>query len=186
MSLRGGPRAFALLALVCAALGSAVAARAEPRSPAHGTLAPAGPAQAPGPARPSGAPAPRARASLPDIEREVMCPVCGVPLNLADSPQADRERAFIRALIAQGRTSAQIKQALVTQFGRGVLALPPSHGFDAAAYLVPLAAVVVLVALVALLLSRWRRRGRAAAPATPALPTDEARHLERDLARYDL
>jgi cytochrome c-type biogenesis protein CcmH len=44
------------------------------------------------------------RASLTDIEDEVMCPICGTPLNLAAAPQAERERAFIRRLIARGET----------------------------------------------------------------------------------
>src|SRR5690349_11463189 len=37
------------------------------------------------------------RASLPDIENEVMCPTCGVALSQSFSPQAERERDFIRA-----------------------------------------------------------------------------------------
>ena len=32
------------------------------------------------------------RTTLPDVEDEVMCVVCGTPLNLAQAPQADRER----------------------------------------------------------------------------------------------
>ena len=39
------------------------------------------------------------KTSLADIEDEVMCPVCGTLLQLSDSPQADRERVFIRRLI---------------------------------------------------------------------------------------
>ncbi|MGB7587413.1 MAG: hypothetical protein WBM00_01755, partial [Solirubrobacterales bacterium] len=40
------------------------------------------------------------RTSLPDIEDEVMCPICGTLLELSDSPQAQRERVFIARLIA--------------------------------------------------------------------------------------
>src|SRR4051794_29608804 len=57
------------------------------------------------------------RASLPDIEDEVMCPTCGVPLALAFSPQAERERQFIRDQIDRGRTKQEIKDALVAEFG---------------------------------------------------------------------
>src|ERR1700730_12237173 len=52
------------------------------------------------------------RPSLPTIERQVMCVTCKVPLNVAQSPQADRERAFIQGLIDAGQTEAQIKRAL--------------------------------------------------------------------------
>src|SRR5215210_6827071 len=105
----------------------------------------------------SGVAAP-ARATLPDVEDEVMCPVCGTPLNLAQAPQADRERTFIRALIARGATKSQIKRRLVDQYGPQVIATPPPRGFDLAAYLVPLLLGVAALALAAAALVRWRRR----------------------------
>jgi len=111
--------------------------------------------------------APAARASLPDIERQVMCAACGVPLNIAESPQADRERAFIQSLIAQGQDTAQIKRALVGQYGSRVLATPSHSGFGLTAYLVPIAVAAALAALLAVLLPRWRRRGPAPAAAGP-------------------
>ena len=39
------------------------------------------------------------RTSLPAIERQVMCVTCKIPLNVAQSPQANREREFIQGLI---------------------------------------------------------------------------------------
>src|SRR5205809_6278723 len=62
------------------------------------------------------------KTNLPDVEDEVMCPVCGTALNLSFSPQADRERAFIRRQIAAGKTKQQIIDALVAQYGTAVLA----------------------------------------------------------------
>ena len=57
-----------------------------------------------------------------------MCPVCGTTLELAsDSPQAIREREFIRGLIAEGRTKEEIKDALVAEFGEEVLATPTTR-----------------------------------------------------------
>ena len=41
------------------------------------------------------------RASLPDIEDEVMCVECGTPLNLSNAPVADREREFIEREIGE-------------------------------------------------------------------------------------
>jgi cytochrome c-type biogenesis protein CcmH len=136
----------------------------------------------------AGSPATASRPSLPAIERQVMCVTCKIPLDVAQSPQADRERAFIQSLIDGGETEAQIKRALVGQYGSGVLALPSAHGFALAAYLVPLAAVLGLLAALALLLPRWRHRARA--PAGPGAPeptpgsADSAR-LDADLARFD-
>ncbi len=131
---------------------------------------------------------PRPLTSLPQIERQVMCVTCKIPLNVAQSPQADRERAFIQSLIEEGRDEAEIKQSLVAQYGESVLGLPADHGFDATAYLVPLGAVVLLAAILLVLLPRWRRRARdrAAQSAAPeALSADDAARLEADLARFD-
>ena len=77
------------------------------------------------------------QASLPDIEDEVMCIVCGTLLAESESPQADRERALIRKLIAQGDSKDEIKDALVAQYGPRVLATPSGHGFDLLAWIVP-------------------------------------------------
>jgi cytochrome c-type biogenesis protein CcmH len=128
------------------------------------------------------------RPSLPTIERQVMCVTCKIPLNVAQSPQADRERAFIQSLIDGGQTEAQIKRALVGQYGSTVLALPSTHGFDLAAYLVPLAALLALVAVLAVLLPRWRTRALAAngkGTSPPTLSATDTARLDADLARFD-
>ncbi len=126
------------------------------------------------------------RAALTQIERQVMCVTCKIPLNVAQSPQADRERAFIQSLIDEGKDEAQIKAALVTQYGSTVLGLPSDHGFGIAAYLVPLAAVLALAGLLAVLLPRWRRRARGDTGEPPVpLPAADAERLESDLARFD-
>jgi cytochrome c-type biogenesis protein CcmH len=128
------------------------------------------------------------RASLPDIEDEVMCPICGTLLELSQSPQAQRERVFIRGLIARGETKQQIKDALVSEYGQEVLALPDDSGFDLTAYLVPILAFLAAVVALALGIARWRRAaGRGPRPPGPAAPTDEeSERLDADLARYDL
>ena len=130
------------------------------------------------------------KASLVDVEDEVMCVTCKIPLNIAEGPQPDRERALIRDLIDKGRTKEQIKSALVAEFGRDVLALPESDGVGLTAYAVPLALVALLAAGLALLLPRWRRRAPAgpeaegAGGAESALSSADARRLDEDLARY--
>ena len=141
----------------------------------------------------SSAVAAQPRASLPDIEDEVMCVECGTALNVSQAPSADRERAFIRRRIAEGKTKRQIKAALVAEYGRNVLGTPDSKGFDAANWLVP--AVLALVALLAVFTTarRWKRAGAsrdadgfAAGGDDRPLTPEEARRLERDMAGYDL
>jgi cytochrome c-type biogenesis protein CcmH len=134
------------------------------------------------------APTERPRASLPDVEDEVMCPICGTALNLSEAPQAERERAFIRREIARGRTKDEIKQALVRQYGRDVLATPDAEGFDLAAWVVPGAAIVIAAVALIFGVMRWRRRGAAAArePEPEPLGPDDIERLRADLERYDL
>jgi cytochrome c-type biogenesis protein CcmH/NrfF len=129
-----------------------------------------------------------AKPSLTTIERQVICVTCKIPLNVAQSQQADRERAFIQSLIDQGRSEGQIKRALVAQYGPSVLGLPAARGFNLAAYLVPVAVVVTLLALVALLLPRWRRRAgtdRRPPPEPPKLGAEDSARLDADLARFN-
>jgi cytochrome c-type biogenesis protein CcmH len=135
------------------------------------------------------------RASLPSVEREVMCVTCKIPLELAQSPQAERERAFIAKLIARGENDAQIKRALVAQYGPTVLALPAAHGFNLAVYLVPPLALIVVLGLLAPLLVRWRRAGGESAPGSPdaaradevprALSAEDAARVTADMSRYE-
>lgn len=126
------------------------------------------------------------RTSLNDIEDEVMCTVCGVPLNLAESvPQADRQRAFIRRLVAAGASKAEVKRRLVDQYGPAVLATPARRGFSLAAWAVPLLAGLAALVLLAVALPRWRRRPAAAPPPGAGISPAEARRLDEDLARYD-
>ena len=124
------------------------------------------------------------RANLPDIEDEVMCTICGTLLEESQSPQADRERALIRKLIAQGEDKDQIKDALVAQYGPRVLATPSGHGFDLAAWIVP--GLLIALAIVGLLAGAFRLVRRSPPPPAPAPldPADEAR-LDRDLSSYD-
>jgi cytochrome c-type biogenesis protein CcmH len=125
------------------------------------------------------------RASLPDIEDEVMCPICGTLLQLSAAPQAERERAFIRARIEQGQSKEQIKDALVEEYGPEVLATPDDRGFDLSAWIVP--ALGLLVAGIALGLGarRLARRGHGPGDEPAPLSAEDSARLERDLSTYE-
>jgi cytochrome c-type biogenesis protein CcmH len=125
------------------------------------------------------------QASLPDIEDEVMCVECGTALNVSTSVVADQERAFIRKQIALGKDKQEVKDALVEEFGPGVLADPPSSGFDLAAYLVPALLALLGVAGIAVAARRWRRNTAPAPEAGEPLDEEDARRLDAELAAYD-
>lgn len=126
------------------------------------------------------------RASLTDLEDEVMCVECGTPLEVSQSPVANQERAFITQQIAAGKDKAQIKAALVEEYGAQVLADPGSHGFNAALWIVPVGLVLLAASGIALALRRWRRVTPppvVEAPAPAALSDEDARRLDAELSR---
>ncbi|WP_028063624.1 cytochrome c-type biogenesis protein [Solirubrobacter soli] len=124
------------------------------------------------------------RASLPDIEDEVMCVECGTVLSVSSSPVAQQERAFIRAQIAAGKDKAQIKAALVDEYGEEVLAQPEADGFNAALWIVPIVLVVLAAAGIGVALTRWRRNSPGEtmeAEPPPELSAEDARRLDAEL-----
>jgi len=125
--------------------------------------------------------------NFPDVESQYMCVTCNIPLAEAESPQAERERAYLRQLIADGNNEAQIRRAMIAVYGEDVLALPPRSGFNLVAYVVPVAAVLALIAGLLFVLPRWRRRSVAAADGDDAAVVGEADNvrLNADMARFD-
>ena len=134
----------------------------------------------------AGAGAATPQTTISDVEDEVMCPICGTLLELADSPQARREKALIAELIAEGRSKDEIKDALVAEYGSEVLAEPEGSGFDLSAYLVPAIGFAIAVIALAIGVARWRRRPGERPPPTSRPDGDDDERLDADMARYDL
>src|SRR4051812_50172457 len=101
---------------------------------------------------------PPERASLPDVEDEVMCIECGTVLSVSNSPVAQQERDFIREQIAAGRDKEQIKTALVDEYGEDVIADPKTPWL----WIVPVALALIAAAGGAVAVPRRRP------PAPPA------------------
>jgi cytochrome c-type biogenesis protein CcmH len=132
------------------------------------------------------------RTTLGDIEDEVMCPICGTPLGLAqDAPQAQQQRAFIEEQIADCRSKEEIKRALVAQYGEGVLALPGDESGDddlgdVLVYAIPGAAILLALAGIGFAALRWRGGNDRAPRGEPGAPGRGSARLDADLERYDL
>ena len=120
-----------------------------------------------------------------DLEAEIVCPVCETTLDQSNAPIAEKMKTFIRARIAAGDSEQEIKDALVAEFGEGVLAQPPGGGFGLLAWLLPLAALVGGAVAVALLVRTWSRRRAAEADETAPLDPELERLVDEELARFD-
>ena len=119
-----------------------------------------------------------------DLEAELVCPVCETTLDQSNAPIAEQMTTFIRVRIAAGDTEQEIKDALVGEFGPGVLATPRKSGFGRLAWLLPLVALVAGAIAVGLRIRSWSRRRAPPDDATPLDPRLE-RLVDDELARFD-
>lgn len=130
------------------------------------------------------------QANLPELEDEVMCPICGTLLGLSRAPAAERQRVFIRGLIREGATKDEIKDALVAEYGPQVLALPDDEGINVWAYVVPVVIFVIAALSVLWAVISWRRNRKqqpTAGSSPPDVPaSSDSDRLDEDMAKYDL
>jgi cytochrome c-type biogenesis protein CcmH len=129
-------------------------------------------------------PKPKPRASLADLEGEIMCPVCSTTLDQSDSPIARRMKADISQRIAAGQSKQQIKDELVAEFGTKILAAPPAKGFNLLAWLLPFVALFGGALVLGLLAWRWSRNRDHSPPGARMSPALE-RRVDEELARFD-
>jgi cytochrome c-type biogenesis protein CcmH/NrfF len=132
-----------------------------------------------------------------ELEAELVCPACHTTLDLSDAPVAQEMKLHIRRWIAAGWTKSQIEDALVDQFGEGVIGVPRKHGFDLLAWVLPLGGIVAGAAALAAAAWYWSRGrsgeaasdgsspGAAGAVAGPRLDPALERRVDEELARFD-
>ena len=120
-----------------------------------------------------------------DLEAELVCPVCETTLDQSNAPVAEKMKLFIRERIAAGDSEQEIKDALVAEFGRGVLAEPPAGGFGLLAWILPLGALLGGVLAVGALVWAWSRRRTPEAGAPPPLDPELERRVDEELARFE-
>jgi cytochrome c-type biogenesis protein CcmH len=127
--------------------------------------------------------------TLTELEGEVMCPVCHTTLDMSESPAAERIRVYIRRWIREGDTKTEIKRKLVANFGPGILAAPPKHGFGLLAWLLPIGGIALGAGALgygAWAWSRHRNEGDAGLRLDqPPIEPDLERRLDEELARFD-
>ena len=123
------------------------------------------------------------------LEAKLMAPCCWAQqVSLHQSPAADDIKQTIRTLLSEGKTSEQILDIYVAQYGDRILAEPPARGFSRLIHVAPWVFLVASVGLVVVVIRRLRavspapaRSERAAAPPSE----DEADRIDEELRNLD-
>jgi cytochrome c-type biogenesis protein CcmH len=121
--------------------------------------------------------------SEPGMETQLMCPTCHQVLAYSQSTIATNIRGHLRTWCAAGWTSGQVKDRLIAQFGREILASPPKRGFDLLAWVIPGVALLAGTIAAGALAMRWR--GRRGPPPPPPVDPRLAARIDADMAGYE-
>lgn len=192
--------------LAAAVATPVVDAQADGPAPPAPAAAAAGPSAAsPIADRPAADPPGVAPEAVAAVARTLNCPICqGYSLQDCPLEVCAQMRGEIAAQLAAGRTADEVRAAFVADYGPQVLNAPPTRGFFLAAWLAPVAALVLGAVAVIVLVRRSTaaalRAGRTAPPppagsgpdrgttvlpaASPAAP-DYAARLEALAAQDD-
>jgi len=123
------------------------------------------------------------------LEAKLMAPCCWAQqVSLHQSPAADEIRQNIRRLLAEGKTSQQILDTYVAEYGDRILSEPPARGFSRLIYVAPWVFLVGSVGLVVVVIRRLRAVGpvpATAARATAPPTEDEAERIDEELRNLD-
>jgi cytochrome c-type biogenesis protein CcmH len=122
-----------------------------------------------------------------DMQSQLMCITCRVPIDQSESAFAQHVRDFVHQKCLAGWTGSQVKDTLVARFGEEILAAPPKRGFSLLAWLVPGAVLLTGIGIAAALALRWSR-GRQGPPRSPPagdIDAALAARIDADLAGFE-
>jgi len=134
------------------------------------------------------APASEQHPTQGELESELVCPSCHVPLDESNSAVAQQMKTFIHQHIALGWTKSRIEGALAAQLGDGIYGVPRTSGFDLIAWVLPFGCIVLGAAAITAGAWRWSRvrdTGRDDSAQSPALDPEGERRVDEELARFD-
>ena len=93
------------------------------------------------------------------IEQVIRCPSCeDLSVAVSSAPTAVTVRATVAHLIAQGRSDQEIRDYLVARYGSAIVLDPPTSGWSALVWVLPV--LVGVLGVVGLVVVFARRRGR--------------------------
>jgi len=127
------------------------------------------------------------------IESVIRCPSCeDLSVAVSSAPTAVTVRAAVAHLIAQGQSDQQIKDYLVARYGTAIVLDPPTSGWSALVWILPVAVGVLGAAGLVVVLARRRGRGDGeldadvrGGSADPVALEERRRFLSQSLADAD-
>jgi cytochrome c-type biogenesis protein CcmH len=127
------------------------------------------------------------------IESIIRCPSCeDLTVAVSSAPTAVTVRSTVTHLVDQGWTDAQIKEYLVDRYGSAIVLDPPTSGWSALVWALPIAVGLAAVTGLIVVLGRRRRRDGSeldadvrGAPLDPAVLEDRRRFLVQSLSDAD-
>jgi cytochrome c-type biogenesis protein CcmH len=128
------------------------------------------------------------RASQASLETKLVCIQCHTTLDESSSPFANELKAEVARRIALCQSEQQILDAMVAEFGPGVLSTPQTHGFDLIAWILPLGGIALGAAGLAFGARYWSRSRSSASvdsSQSPGLDPEDERRVDEELARFD-
>ena len=123
-----------------------------------------------------------------ELEAELVCPSCHVPLDESNSAVSQQMKTFIRVHIAAGWTKGRIERSLAAQLGDGIYGVPRTHGFDLLAWILPFGGIAFGAVAIAAGAWRWSRVRDGASDdsaQSPVLDLEGERRVDEELARFD-
>jgi cytochrome c-type biogenesis protein CcmH len=122
------------------------------------------------------------------VARQLYCPVCeNTPLDVCPTQACHDWRELIRQMLADGKSTDEIKQYFVDHYGARVLAEPPRTGINWLVYIVPPVLFLAGMGLLIVAFISWRRMekvpaGEAGPGSHPTVANAEyIRRLEEEL-----
>jgi len=96
-------------------------------------------------------------AEFRDVAKELRCPTCtGLSVLESDAPFSQQIKGLVQDQMRAGKSKPEIISFFVERYGAWILREPPKQGFNALAWILPLAVMIGGPILIWLLV--WRRR----------------------------
>lgn len=115
-------------------------------------------------------------ARVQHLSETLRCPVCN-GLAVADSPSSTARAiaADIRRMVGEGQTDEQIIETYVARYGTWILLEPPTSGFAAMAWLLPVGFVAGAIGVLVVTLRQRFQRGQSAVSESDRRRVERAR-----------